>query len=218
MLWSRKLIRTVGVLAATSLAAGCIDLTGGDVGEIYHAAKNAWSGGEKVSLQEAASVPYASIGMQIDGSTEIMLILASDSSGQQLWTSAARVAITTDHGRIVRTAGFERNLGGYVPRAVSNDSANGTHRWQADFPDIGLFSISVTCQEKLIGDETIVILGKNIRTRRVEEACKTEDGSLDWSFKNTYWRDPSSGLAWRSLQHVHPRLGPIEIEILRPPA
>jgi hypothetical protein len=214
---NRRLIRAGLVLAIASLASGCIDFGGGDVGAIYQAAKTAWHGGEKVTLQEAASVPYASIGVQFGGSQEIMLILASDTAGRQLWTSSARIAITTDHGRIVRTSGFERNLGGYESRILPADAANKTSHWQADFPDLGLYSISIICRERLIGDETIMILGKDIRTHRFEESCEAEQ-SLDWSFKNTYWRDPASGLAWRSIQHVHPRLGPIETEILRPPA
>lgn len=215
---NHRIIRAGLAIAAASLTSGCIDLGGGDIDAIYHAAKSAWSGGEKVTLQEAASVPYASIGVQMGGNTEIMLILASDSAGLQLWTSSARIAITTNHGRIVRTAGLEHNLGGYEPRSMANDSANKISHWQADFPDLGLYSISITCRENFLGDETIVILGKDIHTRRVEESCQAENGQLDWSFKNTYWRDPDSGLAWRSIQHVHPRAAAIETEILRPPA
>ncbi len=211
-----RFIRTGLVLAANFLAAWCVGVGLGDMESIYDAARSAWSGGEKVTLQEAASVPYASIGVQIGSSTEIMLILASDSAGQQLWTSGARIAITTDHGRIVRSSGFQHDLGGLEPRRLANEDANRTRHWQADFPDLGLFSVLIACKENTVGDETIVILGKDIRTRRIEETCETQ-GPFDWSFKNVYWRDPASGLVWRSIQHVHPRLDAITTEILRPP-
>lgn len=214
---NHRLIRAGLVVAIASLATGCIRLGGGDVGAIYQAAKTAWSGGEKVTLQEAASVPYASIGVQVGGSTELMLLLASDTAGRQLWTSGQRIAISTDQGRIVRTAGLEHDLTGYELNQPGSGSDGKSKRWKADFSDLRLFSVPIVCQEHLTGNETIVILGKEILTRRIEETCKTE-GALDWSFTNVYWRDPASGLAWRSIQHVHPRQPAIETEILRPPA
>lgn len=202
----------------TCLTTGCVNVADGDMGQIYKAARAAWSGGKKVSLEEAASVPYASIGVKLDGSTQIMLVLASDAAGRQLWTSSARIAITTDHGRIVQTAGLEHNLGALGAHHMASDLAGGAVHWDADFPDLGFFSIPITCQQHLVGDETIVVLGKSIQTHRIDESCAAEGAPLNWSFKNTYWRDPASGLAWRTVQHIHPRLGAIEIEMLRPPA
>lgn len=193
--------------------------SGGDAVSIYQAIKMMWNGSSKVSLEEAASSPYASIGVRLGGSQEIMLILASDENGQQLWTSAARLAITTQGGRIVRTAGFDHNLGGYESRAdTTGDDGTRIVHWQADFPDLGLYSVPVSCRVSRAVYEVIVVLGANIRTHRVDESCVAKNDKLDWSFKNTFWRDPKSGLAWRSIQHVHPNLDAIDIEILRPPA
>ena len=214
---NRRLIEAAFALAATCLTAGCIDIAQGDVGQIYDAAKGLWNSGEAVSLEEAASVPYASIGVRLGGSSEIMLLLATDSGGRQLWTSSARIAITTDKGRIVRTAGFGYDLGGYEPRQTITERGEKIIQWQGDFPDLGLYSVPIACRQRPWGDETIVILGKDIHASRVEESCVAEGGQLDWSFKNTFWLDPASGLVWRSIQHVHPHLDAIKIEILRPP-
>jgi hypothetical protein len=158
------------------------------------------------------------MGVRLGNSREAMIILADDSGGQRLWTSGAGIAITTKDGRIVRTAGFAHNLGGYGPGAytVGKDGVRALH-WQADFPDIKLYSVSIVCRERPAMNDSIVILGKNIRTRRIDESCSAEGGTLDWSFDNTYWLDPSTGLVWRSIQHVHPQLDSIETEILRPP-
>jgi hypothetical protein len=217
MSWNRRFIGAGVALAATCLTAGCVDIAQGDIGEIYRAAKGLWNGGEAVTLEEAASVPYASIGVRLGGSSEMMLILATDSGGRQLWTSSARIAITTDNGRIVRTAGFGYDLGGYESRKAITKDGEKTIRWQGDFPDLGLYSIPIVCRERARGDETIVILGKDIHTRRVDESCVAESGQLSWSFRNSYWLDPASGLVWRSVQHTHPRLDAITLEILRPP-
>lgn len=214
---NRRLIGSGLVLALTAFSAGCIGIGGNDAISIWDAASSAFSDGEKVSLQEASSVPYASIGLQIGDSSQLMLLLATDTAGLQLWTSSARIAITTDRGRITRTSGLEHNLGGLEPRRTGHAASGKTTHWLADFPDLGLYSISITCQERPVGKETIDILGKELYTNRFEDDCKTDGDALDWSFKNTYWRDPASGLAWRSIQHVHPSAPIIVTETLRPP-
>ena len=216
----RNALRAAPVLAGVILLGGCTSIGRGDVSSVYAIAKNLWGGdSQKVTLEEASSVPYASMGVRLGGGAETMIILAGDAGGQRLWTSSAKIAITTSDGRIVRTAGFEHNLGGYEPRGETQ-SEGGVRivRWQADFPDLNLYSVPITCQDRQAGNETIVLLGADIRTKRIEETCATAGGRIDWSFRNTYWVDPDSGFIWRSIQHVHPQLDAIESEILRPPA
>ncbi|MDE2184890.1 MAG: YjbF family lipoprotein [Alphaproteobacteria bacterium] len=79
-----------------------------------------------------------------------------------------------------------------------------------------LFSVLITCEDRDAGPETISILGKDIHTRRIDESCRSDD-SLDWSFRNVFWVDPETGLVWRSIQHVNPKLDAVEIDVLRPP-
>ncbi len=205
-------------LAAACLLGACSSESGGDWMDVYDVAKHAWSGsGPGVKLEQAAAVPYASMGVRLGDGPEVMIILASDMGGQRLWTSAARIAITTESGRIVRTEGFTHDLGSYVPIGDAEENGARTVRWQADFPDLKLYSILILCRDKQVRDETIVILGKDIHTRRIDESCSSESSQLDWSFENTYWVDPANGFVWRSIQHVHPQLDAIETEVLRPP-
>ncbi len=216
----RKARLAASVIAAAFVLAGCSSIGGGDAEALYAIAKNYWTGNSrKVTLEEAAAIPYASLGVSIGGNPQTVIVLAGGTGGQRLWTSAAKIAITTKDGRIVRTAGLEHNLGGYEPRddTLGNDGVRMV-RWQADFPDLNLYSVRVVCRDREAGDETIVILGTDIPTRRIEESCASQGSQLDWSFENTYWVDPASGLVWRSIQHVHPQLDAIETEILRPPA
>ena len=215
----RRLIRTAPVLAAVWLLGACNGLTRDDLSSLYEAAEGMWSKGSDVTLEEAAAVPYASIGLRFGGGSETMLVLASDSNGQLLWTSSLRIAITTRDGRIVETAGFRYNLRGFVSLTDKPDE-NGerTIRWQGDFPELGLYSVVVTCRSRVAGEDKIVVLGKSIDTRRIEESCNTDSRQLNWSYRNIYWTDPEDGLVWRSIQHVNPELDAIEIETLRPPA
>ena len=215
-----RLRRVVPVLAATFALAGCSVLGRGDIKSFYQLSKKVWDGDSlSITLEQAAAVPYASMGVRLGGGPQVMIVLAGDTSGQRLWTSAAKIAITTEDGRIVRTGGLDKNLGGLAPLSDGRDKNGvGAVRWQADFPDLGLYSVPITCLDRSAGDETIIILGNDIRTRRIEESCGSQDRNLDWSFHNTYWLDPSNGLVWRSVQYVHPGLDSIETEILRPPA
>jgi hypothetical protein len=214
-----KLSHLMTALAAGAFAAGCSTVGGGDIASIYQLAKTSWSGDQKVSLEEAASVPYASMGLRVGHSNQVMIILASDQNGEQLWTSSARIAITTLNGRIIRTAGLGHNLAGYQEQhTVPSEADHEAVRWLADFPELDLYSVSISCERQNRGEETIMILGQAIRTRRIDESCAVTNHGLDWSFHNTYWTDPASGLVWRSIQHVNPKLDVIETEMLRPPA
>jgi Group 4 capsule polysaccharide lipoprotein gfcB, YjbF len=217
-----KLFAVFPMFTCAWLLAACSGTgngTGTDAGSVFQLARDLWSGNQRVSLEEAASVPYASLGLRVGDSSETMLVLASDDHGRRLWTSAERIAVTTQDGRIVRTAGLQHDLGGYeMGYQITHEDGVTDVQWQADFPELGLYSVAIKCTDRRAGNETITIMGKAIHTYRIDETCFADKSVLDWSFKNTYWLDPSSGLAWRSIQHVNPRLDPIEMEILRPPA
>ncbi len=216
---NRRRLRAALVLGAACLSGACSISSGSDVLSVYQFALQSFGNNDSVSLDEAASTPYASMGLRVGDSNEIMIVLASDEAGRQLWTSASRIAVLTQDGRIVRTAGLSFNLGGFELLGDNRAAdGSGTFRWLADFPEIDLFGISVVCQDRPEGTEEIDILGKKIPTRRIVERCTADNGDLDWTFKNTFWLDPESNFVWRSIQHVNPRLGALEITILRPPA
>ncbi len=62
-----------------------------------------------IARDDAARVPYASIGVRIDGGPQILLVLATATGPDLLWTSGAQVAIVTRGGRILKTAGFREH-------------------------------------------------------------------------------------------------------------
>ena len=63
-----------------------------------------------VTREQAAQVPFATIGVRVDGGAQSMLVLATETGGDLLWTSAARVALVTRAGRVLQSAGFRENL------------------------------------------------------------------------------------------------------------
>ncbi len=210
-------IRAILITVALSVTVGgCQLMSGGDVESVYQIAKQTFSGPPRITREDAASSPFASIGTRVGNGPQTMLILASNESGQQMWTSSAHVVISTEKGRIVRSVGFGHDVQIFQIRE-SEPAAEPSVSWLADYTDLGLFAVNITCRVHSVGREMIVVLGTKLETVHSEEICRTTNSKLDWSFTNTYWRDPQSGLAWRSLQHIHPRQDVVEIETLRPP-
>src|SRR6202008_3436431 len=106
------------VLAGAALAiavAGCSSAGSGNTNysQFYKMMRQSLSasfGNVRVTRDQAAAIPYASMGYALDGGNQIMLVLATDSGGEMLWTSAAHIVIVTRQGRIVRTLGFGHDL------------------------------------------------------------------------------------------------------------
>src|SRR6185312_7864901 len=73
-------------------------------------------GGGRITKDQAAAIPYASMGYRLNGGNEQLVVLATDANGEQLWTSAAHVVIVTRGGRITRTVGLEHDISGVVPK------------------------------------------------------------------------------------------------------
>lgn len=205
------------------LLAGCSSEGSSDYAQIFEYAGQAWSGdGKTITLAQAASTPYASISVQIGDGPQRMLLLATDSGDEQIWTSSSHLVITTQDGRIVRTVGLAHDLSALAPAqsgALTSPSASArsstVEAMRADYSKDMLFSEHITCRARPGGSQKIKILGQMINTRRVDEHC--ESPSLNWQFDNTYWIDPASNLVWRSIQHIHPNVDAITIETLRPP-
>jgi len=188
-----------------------VDMVSGQIGG---------SKSDTVTLQQAAAVPYATIGIRVNDGPQLMLVLAADEAGDHLWTSKARAAVTTRFGRVVRTSGLPFNIDGVnyngedpVQVAARTGQMSESMR-TADFWDLNRFSVPVRCVTVPKGPETVTILGKAISTVRIEQTC--DSPSVDWSFTDTFWVG-QSGLVWKSIQHYHPDGAPVEIEVLRPP-
>ncbi|MDR3414453.1 MAG: YjbF family lipoprotein [Formivibrio sp.] len=198
---------------------GCSGMhLGSDITSVYDYSLASFSA-HRVTLEQAAATPYASMGIRIGDGDERIVVLATNTEESLLWTSAAHISLSTRDGRIIRTVGFGHDLANFtlVTTALSRDGSVETH-WAADFPDIGAYSVPVTCESKSAGEETIDILGKALKTTRFVEHCSARVRASDWQFQNIYWKSPDSGFVWRAIQHVHPDLEALHTEIFRRPA
>lgn len=65
-----------------------------------------------------------------------------------------------------------------------------------------------------VGRERIEIVELDFDTHLVVERCAAAE--FDWRFENTYWIGVEDGLVWKSIQHVHPDVPPVELQLLKP--
>lgn len=219
-------MRRISALALVLLTAGCSSGQSGNTNysqflQIARQSFTASFGKVRVTRQQAAAIPYATMGFIQDGGNENMVILGTDQGGEQLWTSAAKVVIVTRDGRIARTLGLDHDLsgmtarGGVLPTPAAALVAPFTSTRLQDYPEMDMYGVIVSCSARAAGRQTVKILGQPIATMRVDESCRAR--KPEWSFTDSYWVDTDNGRVWRARQHIHPRGGIIETEIFRPP-
>ena len=101
------------------LAGGCSSAGSGNTNysQFYQLMKQGWAattGKVRVTHDQAAAIPYASLGYSLDDGNQVMLVLATDANGELLWTSPSHVVIVTRDGRIIRTLGLPHDLSGFT--------------------------------------------------------------------------------------------------------
>src|SRR6266481_901152 len=73
------------VQALGFLLGGCSSEGSGDWSAVFVLARDSWEHRDgAVQLSDAASIPYATLGLRIDGSAEHLVVLATDSGGKRL--------------------------------------------------------------------------------------------------------------------------------------
>ena len=208
-------------LTVSLLLSGCSS-QGGVWSQYAQLVRQAIKPNKQVTRAEAASVPFASLGYRVDGGRETILVLATDDNGNQIWTAATHVVLQTRDGRIVRTVG--------LPHDVAATAAQGRPALPAlagairepyrstrlmDFPDIGVYGLTLNCLTTARGPQTITIIGTAIKTTRIDEICQSANPR--WNFTDSYWIDAETGFTWHSVQHLHPKGTIIQTEVFRPP-
>ena len=174
---------------------------------------------EMIARDRVAAIPYATMGLQLGATPEVLLILGAQNSSELDWYAGEDVFVRTRNGRVVRTVGLPYDLGGVRDAlAVTNNAPSGaipaSAQYLLDFPDLGVFGATAQCSSKDMGDSKVQILGSELPTRHVAEHCVVQP--MRWNFDNDYWTDRANGFVWRSRQHVHPSLPPVNLEVFRP--
>ena len=175
--------------------------------------------GLKIPRERAAAVPYATMGLELGSSAQVLLTLGTSMGNELDWFAGETIFVATNYGRVIRTVGLPFDLGGVHPSTMPslpetrNIDANSASL-SFDYQDLGVFGAPAQCSRRNVGNENLEILGASILTHHVIEHCEVP--VLKWKFDNDFWVDPMSGYVWRSRQYIHPKSPPIILEVLRP--
>jgi len=220
--WSRR--GFVGASLSLPLLAGCSSDQHSDESDMMKMlgqSFGSYTGGGTITRDQASAVPYATIGVSVGDSSQVLLALATQSHAARLWTSSAHIAIETCYGRITRTAGLAHNMSqgsfsGSDPLQAGIRTLAAPCEYLIDLPDRNVYQASVRYAMESPQRSEIHILGARLDVHHVREkgACSV----LDWQFDNEYWVDHLTGFVWQSRQTIHPDLEDVAIVVLRPPA
>jgi len=170
-----------------------------------------------ITREQAAAIPYASIGVQLGSSAQGLAVLGKGVGDDRYWYSGNSILFVTRAGRVTRTVGLPYDLSHADARSGGAPTAPGTAShfvMTLDFPDLGAFNVVANCADSDEGPATISILSANIETRHHIERCEAPE--LDWSFENEFWLDAKTGYVWQSIQNIHPRSSLLTVTVFRP--
>ncbi|KLV03995.1 lipoprotein YmcC precursor [Photobacterium aquae] len=180
--------------------------------------------------------PYASIYAQIDNGPQAFMVLAlaekehtlstnptTAPAPQQLkWVSADKGMLVTQSGRLVKTLNLPQ--GNLVsvhsaqpdPLALGLHLSDTPHQWQAtyDWQPGYHYGYIGNSTFSLQGNNTIVINQTAVETLHVIETVNFD--TIDISYQNHYWLNPTTGTVMKSSQHLAPTLPVVTLTVLKP--
>ena len=172
-----------------------------------------------VTPEYVANLPYATLTAKIGRGQRALLVLAAYDGPDLRWAATNNAALVTRSGRLVKTAGLDRDLRGTHgieddPIAAATFAFAGVHQREVDIGPRGPYGVPIDSTFEVRGRETIRILDTDHDTLVVQESNRAR--SIRWNFDNHFWLDFTTGYAWKSVQNFEPHSPPVEIQITKP--
>lgn len=176
-----------------------------------------------LSRAQVEAFPYAMLEVRLGKTVVADLVLVRRVGADLQWQSQDRKVIETRSGRLVKTSGLPTDIvrtefldEDPVARGLQGLTGATEIKRIVDFSQKGKYGRVVESRLEVVGDDPITILELTYPTRLVRESNRIE--AERWEFENLFWFDPSTGVVWRSEQHVGPDFPPLRISLLKPPA
>lgn len=168
-----------------------------------------------VTRERAEAMPYASAMARLGRGRPAFLVLHSAQNDRLIWLSADRVAVVTEGGRVVGTAGLGDALADtrFRDGAPPKPLGLGQHLRLVDVAP-NVWGLPVSCNGRALGAETITVLEAAHDTERVAESCSGRDGTR---FTDRFWVGVEDGQIWRAEQWIGDDRPRLTFELVRPP-
>lgn len=208
----------LGLFGASAALGGCANSVMGRT--VATAFENSFGSAAAFDPDYPDKLPYASVAVSMKNARRALLVLAKAEADELHWVSSDRGVLVTRNGRLVRTVGLPENLartdfvgGDFFENDALPRSDPSSARRMVDLLPGNRYGMVVESTLVRAQEERIRIGRHEHDTVRFAEHCVAPQ--LSWEFTNAYWID-GRGMIWRSIQHVTPGLGPVEIEITKP--
>jgi hypothetical protein len=202
--------------AGTFLLAGCGNSRNPNLSQAVDLARKIFAD-KAFTDEDVERVPFASIGVQVGGAPEAMVVLATVDGDDLTWIAADHSIIVTRHGRIIRFRSGDVDVEtapGATDPVADGAVAPGDCSRLLDFPKVRLYSVPAESTLAATGQARVTLLHGEIVTRSFTETGISHP--LAWEFENHFYLDQDNKRVWQSNQNVTPQLPPIKIRVLRP--
>lgn len=176
-----------------------------------------------LTRQDIDKLSYATMRAKIGRGPRGLLALGGYDGQNLQWFSKDGAVFVTRGGRVLQTAGLPENLRGTqwentdpVQDGLQKLTAPTDFiRWiDSDFEN--RYQMQIESRFELVRHEKIEILAREYVTIFATEICRAPD--IGWNFTNQYWIDEKTGFVWKSRQYIARSFGPLQFEVLKPPA
>lgn len=178
-----------------------------------------------ITKAQIAALPYAAIQFKWGDGPRVLSTLAFAEADELKWVTQDEAMIVTQHGRLVRTAGFNYDVT-YTSNLAQDPLPQLLSLWQQGEPEALRWSTEHDWQPgyysgyqalsrfEYQGTEQVSILEEPVSLVKFTE--RVTYPKLKVAQENTFWLSPSTGKVIKSQQFIGPGLPAVEITLLKP--
>lgn len=223
--WAGRAARLAAVLALGALAGACTSQGPSIYQRLGGLVKEGLAPSEpepvpEVTRAQLNEVPFATIGVSF-GQGRSYIVPIADNEGYLDYRDNAGRSIRMHDGLVVATEGAGADLNA-IRFAQDDPIANRSpldewpesvfREYQYKWRHGSQYGVTLACKYQRLAAETIEIVEIDFDVVRVVETCTNQKRQV----VNTYWVEPADGFIWRSEQWLGPRIGSVEVDIIRP--
>ncbi len=178
-----------------------------------------------ITKKQITALPYAAIQFKWGDGPRVLSALAFAEGDELKWITQDKAMVVTQHGRLVRTAGFAYDVT-YTANLNHDPLPNLLNLWQQgsfealrwstvhDYQPGYYSGYQALSRFKHQGNERVTILEKSVNLVKFTEQVIYP--KLNVKQENTFWLSPDTGKVIKSIQFIGPGLPAVEITLLKP--
>ncbi|WP_298718183.1 YjbF family lipoprotein [uncultured Oceanisphaera sp.] len=176
-----------------------------------------------LTRQQITALPYAAIQLKWGHGPRVLSVLALAEGDKLKWVTQDKKMLVTQHGRLIKTLGFEQNLvytgnlaADPLPHLLTLLQQRQDMRWasEQDWQPGYISGYASLSRFEYQGEESQNILGQPVTLIKFTEQVRY--AKFDRQLQNTFWLSPDSGEVIKSRQFIGPGLPEVEITLIKP--